>query len=324
LPRWCFACALLLAAALPRAVPASPYAMTLVWTAPGDDADVGRASSYDLRYSTAGVGADTLGWWSAASSAANVMRPSPSGQEDSTTVQGLSPETTYYFVLRTYDEVGNVSGFSNVAVGATDPGCPVPASMPSQFAAYVDSGQVLMTWLPTTDPLATAFHIWRGTGASGSLSLFRTITDPAQTSYRDTSAQPGTTYRYRATWSGDCGDGPSTGFRTLSIPDNGSPGGAVSPSAGAVAIHAYPNPSTDAVHFVIHVVDPSGERVQIRLFDLSGRVVADIADGSFPSGDTVISWPRMTRNGDRVAPGYYESIGTIGDASVRERLILLP
>jgi hypothetical protein len=297
--------------------------MTLLWTAPGDDADVGRASSYDLRYSTAGVGADTLQWWSAASLAANVMRPSASGQVDSTTVQGLSPATTYYFVLRTYDEVGNVSGFSNVAVGTTDPGCPVPASMPSQFAAYVDSGAVLMTWLPTSDSLATAFHIWRGTGASGAISLFRTITDPAQTAYRDTSVQPGATYRYRATWSGDCGDGPSTGFRTLSIPDAGSPGATSSP-AQAVAIHAYPNPSTDAVNFLIHVVGPSGERVQIRLFDMAGSVIADIANGSFPSGDTVISWPRVTRNGDRVAPGYYESLGTIGNTPVRERLILLP
>jgi len=317
-------CALLLAAAFPHAVAASPSSVTLLWTAPGDDGDTGRAFRYDLRYSTSAVGADTLQWWSAASSAANVMRPSPSGQEDSTTVQGLASATTYYFVLRTYDEAGNVSGFSNVAAATTDPGCPVPGSMPSQFAAYVDSGAVLMTWLPATDPLAKALHIWRGAGASGPVSLFQTITDPAQTSYRDTSVQPGGTYRYRATWSGDCGDGPSTGYRTLSMSDNGSPSATASPASATVAIHAYPNPSTDAVHFLIHVADPSGEHVQLRLFDPSGRVIADIADGSFPSGDTVISWPRLTRNGDRVAPGYYESLGTIGSRTVRERLILLP
>ncbi|HXF59948.1 MAG TPA: hypothetical protein VN539_08990, partial [Candidatus Saccharimonadales bacterium] len=89
-------------------------------------------------------------------------------------------------------------------------------------------------------------------------------------------------------------------------------------------IHAYPNPAQDQVHFVIHVEDPAGDLVQIRLFDLSGRVIADIASGAYPSGDTVVSWPRVTRNGDRVAPGYYESIGTIGSASVRERIVLLP
>ncbi|HYQ90277.1 MAG TPA: hypothetical protein VEU09_11710 [Candidatus Binatia bacterium] len=213
----------------PHDVAASPYALTLLWTAPGDDADTGRSSRYDLRYSTSAVGADTLQWWSLARGAPNLPRPSYSGQEDSTLVQGLNPETTYSFVLRTFDEAGNVSGFSNVCVATTDPAVPA-----------------------------------------------------------------------------------------------GSPGSLASAGGTAPAIHAYPNPSTDAVHFLIHVVDPSGERVQLRLFDPSGRVIADIADGSFPSGDTVISWPRVTRNGDRVAPGYYESIGTIGSANVRERLILLP
>jgi len=277
------------------------------------------------------VGADTLQWWSSANGATNLPRPSYAGQEDSTVVQGLDPATTYYYVIRTFDEAGNGSGFSNVCVATTDPevppptqNCAAPASAPSQFTAAVDSGTVALSWASTSDPLARALHLWRATGSSGPLTLLRTVTVPTQTGYRDTGVQPGRAYRYRATWSDSCGDGPVTASVSVSIPDAGSPVSASIAGAKAPAIHAYPNPSTDAVHFVIHVVDPSGERVQLRLFDPSGRVVADIADGSFPSGDTVISWPRMTRNGDRVAPGYYESIGTIGGSSVRERLILLP
>jgi chitodextrinase len=277
------------------------------------------------------VGADTLQWWTSASGASNLPMPSYSGQEDSTLVQGLNPETTYSFVLRTFDEAGNVSGFSNVCVATTDPevpaptqNCTVPASAPSQFTATVDSEAVVLSWTSTSDPLARALHLWRATGTSGPLSLFHTVSAPSQTVYRDSSVQPGRTYRYRATWSDSCGDGPATASVTVSIPDAGSPGALASAGGAAAAIHAYPNPSTDAVHFLIHVVDPSGERVQLRLFDPSGRVIADIADGSFPSGNTVISWPRVTRNGARVAPGYYESIGTIGSANVRERLILLP
>src|SRR6185503_20531778 len=142
------------------------------------------------------------------------------------------------------------------------------------------------------------------------------------TSYRDTSVRAGRSYRYRLTWASSCGDGPATSSRTVTMP--GSPPAAVVAPDPDGAIHAYPNPAQDQVHFVIHVEDPSGEQVQIRLFDLSGRVIADIANGAYPSGDTVISWPRKTRNGDRVAPGYYESIGTIGSASVRERVVLLP
>jgi hypothetical protein len=218
---------LLATAALPRAASGDPYSIVLVWTAPGDDADVGRATRYELRFSTSSVGADIAEWWGSANAAASLPTPSSSGQPDSTVVRGLHPGVTYYFVLRSIDDAGNPSPFSNVAAATTD---------------------------------STA----------------------------------------------------------------GVPGGSATPASPAAAIHAYPNPSTDAVHFVIHVEDPAGERVRIRLFDLSGRVIADIADGSFPSGNTVISWPRVTRNGDRVAPGYYESIGTIGEGSVRERLILLP
>ncbi|HZI89791.1 MAG TPA: hypothetical protein VFD83_05000, partial [Candidatus Polarisedimenticolia bacterium] len=96
------------------------------------------------------------------------------------------------------------------------------------------------------------------------------------------------------------------------------------PSVLLPTVHAYPNPAQDQVHFVIHVPDPAGDEVRLRLFDMTGKVVADLAQGSYPEGDTIISWPRVAWNGDRVAPGYYESIGTIGDLTVRERVVLLP
>ena len=328
---WCAASSLFLGAALPKPVSAGSYSMTLLWTAPGDDGDAGRAAGYDLRYSTSAVGADTSGWWGSAIAAISLPMPSISGQSDSAVVSGLVPETTYHFVLRTIDDAGNVSGFSNVLTATTDseipppaPGCDVPALMPAQFSAVEDSGAVALSWSPTSDPVAGALHLWRAAGASGAVTLLATVSDPAQTLYRDPSVRAGSMYRYRATWAAGCGDGPATPSRVVSIPDPpGSPGEPAASSAVA-AVHAYPNPSTDVVHFLIHVENPSGGHVQIRLFDLSGRVIAEIADGSFPSGETVISWPRLTRNGDRVAPGYYESLGTIGNTSVRERLILLP
>lgn len=305
--------------------------MALLWTAPGDDADAGRAYRYDLRFSTASVGADTAGWWGGATAAANLPRPSVSGSTDSTIVTGLNPETVYYFVIQSSDEAGNVSGFSNVATAATDPeipppalNCSAPGAAPARFSATQDSGGVALAWAPASDPLAGALHVWRAPGNSGPLALIATITDPLRTTYLDTNVRAGRTYRYRATWSATCGDGPATPSEVVSIPDGGSPGAPVTASTALPRIHAFPNPSTDAVRFVVHIADPSGERVQIRLFDLSGKVIADIADGSFPSGDTIVSWPRLTRNGARVAPGYYESIGTIGNASVRERLVLLP
>lgn len=90
--------------------------VTLQWTAPGDDGTIGRASSYDLRYSEAPVGSDTTAWWAAAASAGPLPRPLPPGTRESLTVSGLEPGKTYYFIIRAADEVPNWSGFSNVAV----------------------------------------------------------------------------------------------------------------------------------------------------------------------------------------------------------------
>ncbi len=315
--------------ARPCAGGSAPYSITLEWTAPGDDALTGSASAYDLRYSSSQVGADTLAWWNGASSTAGLPTPSQAGQTDSVTVTNLVPETTYYFILRSYDDGGNSSGYSNVAsatTGAefpgTQPGCEVPASPPAQFHAAVDSGDVVLSWAPSGDPLSTALHVWRASG-SGALSLLTTLTDLSLTGYRDTTVRPGRTYRYRATWADSCGDGPATSSVWVTIPTSSTTPSAAT-SAPEPALHAYPNPSTDAVHFVVHVEGSSEQLVHIRLYDLTGRVIADIANGSFPAGDTVVSWPRISSRGDRVAPGYYESIGTVGFASVRERLILLP
>lgn len=92
---------------------------SLVWTAPGDDGLSGTASVYDLRYSLTSVGADTVGWWNSAETVSGEPSPSKAGMSDSCTIHNLSPDTTYYFVIRTADEVSNWSGFSNVFVGRT-------------------------------------------------------------------------------------------------------------------------------------------------------------------------------------------------------------
>src|SRR5690242_17292972 len=43
-----------------QSVPSTATAATLTWTAPGDDANTGQASSYDLRYSTSPITASNF------------------------------------------------------------------------------------------------------------------------------------------------------------------------------------------------------------------------------------------------------------------------
>jgi subtilisin family serine protease len=97
---------------------ASPWSVTLSWTATGDDGATGRAGYYDVRYSSAPI---TDANWAVATPAAGEPAPRAAGSGESFTVNGLEPGTLYYFAVKVKDNAGNVSALSNVSQGATTP-----------------------------------------------------------------------------------------------------------------------------------------------------------------------------------------------------------
>ncbi len=94
----------------------TPTSVTLAWTAPGDDSTTGTATLYDVRYSTSPLSAANF---ALAYAAAGAPTPSPSGSPESMLVAGLSPETAYWFAIRTRDDAGNWSGISNIVQWTT-------------------------------------------------------------------------------------------------------------------------------------------------------------------------------------------------------------
>jgi hypothetical protein len=92
------------------------HSMTLMWTAPGDDENTGTATQYDIRYSTTPI--DDVSWISA-SQAAGVPAPKTAGTPETFVADGLAPDSTYYFALKTADDNSNWSALSNVASGST-------------------------------------------------------------------------------------------------------------------------------------------------------------------------------------------------------------
>ncbi|KAF0192650.1 MAG: Ig-like domain-containing protein [Gammaproteobacteria bacterium] len=101
---------------LATTTPSSQISVTLTWTAPGDSTNTGTATSYDVRYSTSTI---TTGNWASATQASGEPAPQLAGNTEVFTVSGLAPGTTYYFALKTSDEVPNISGLSNVVSKAT-------------------------------------------------------------------------------------------------------------------------------------------------------------------------------------------------------------
>jgi len=90
--------------------------VSLKWTAPGDDGTLGKASGYDMRYSTSPITAGNF----AAASAWSVPKPTAPGTSQTTLITGLQPGTSYYFAIRTRDEIPNWSLLGNVLVVPTD------------------------------------------------------------------------------------------------------------------------------------------------------------------------------------------------------------
>lgn len=99
-----------------QSAPSTATAVTLTWTASGDNDHVGQAASYDIRYSVAPITADNF---PQASAVADAPLPQPAGSSETYTVNNLQPATTYFFALKTNDAAGNTSALSNVVTKTT-------------------------------------------------------------------------------------------------------------------------------------------------------------------------------------------------------------
>ncbi len=113
---------------------ATAVSITLTWTAPGDDGSSGTASVYDIRCSTSPI---TDANWETAVQVDGEPSPQTAGSDESFTVGGLNPDTTYYFAIKAADEVPNWSGLSNVSSASTIDNIP-PAAIDDLAAIRIN------------------------------------------------------------------------------------------------------------------------------------------------------------------------------------------
>ena len=124
--------------------------MALAWTAPGDDGTGGTATSYDIRFSKAAI---TDANWDQATPLAPILvpTPKPGGQVETIVATGLNSGTTYYFALKTSDEVPNQSGLSNCCSEATLRETIPPSDITNLKAIAVDANSFELTWTAPGD-----------------------------------------------------------------------------------------------------------------------------------------------------------------------------
>lgn len=151
--RLLIALSLLAGLAAPARAQITPTSVPLHWTAPGDDSLSGTATQYDLRLSTSPI---TPANFAAATRVSGVPAPHTAGTAESFTVGGLTPSTTYWFALKTADDVGNWSGMSNVASTATAASSDSirPAPLALSNSASTDNS-VTLAWTAVGDDSLT-------------------------------------------------------------------------------------------------------------------------------------------------------------------------
>jgi hypothetical protein len=287
--------------------------VALVWTAPGDDGNVGRASSYEMRYSENPVPADTAAWWAAATSVGPMPAPLPAGSRESFIVAGLAPGKTLYFAIRTADEVPNVSGFSSIAVKQSSAGS-IPLATVDGFAAELSSDAVLLTWSQVASGGSEmGYRLYRKADADPSSTLLATLPLSAA-AWSDSTVSAGTGYSFSIATYDNAGEGTRATLR------------AVVPNAAAEqpVVHGFPNPARDKVTFKVSVKSSSSDqRTRVTVFDLNGHRICVLANEVLTPGDHSMSWLCMSDAGNKVAPGLYNVIveGPSGRAVTRVAIV---
>ncbi len=127
---------------------ATSSSVALAWTAPGDDGASGTATSYDIRYSTSVITASN---WASASQATGEPAPKVAGSAETFVVSGLSSGRTYYFAIKTADEVPNLSLISNVVSKATGAESTPPGAVANLAAPTSGETTVTLTWTAPGD-----------------------------------------------------------------------------------------------------------------------------------------------------------------------------
>jgi hypothetical protein len=297
---------------------AGPDSVSLAWTSPGDDSLVGTATLYDMRISTAPI---TLGNWNSANIVTGLPAPLVHGTRQTTIVTGLSRDTTYYFAIRTRDDVGNWSGVSNVVrwdwIYDT-----APPGAPSGVTAIRQSADARVTWTANSEPDLDGYSVYRAATSGGTYTRL-TGSLLTATQYVDANVPGGATtmwYRVSAT---DLSGNESALSAPRSV-DFTNGGGAV--NTDWTMAPGYPNPSHKGQAVCVPVDLPAsgaGPSV-IDIVDSGGHRIRHIEVGTAATCAEGVLWDGRNDAGREVAPGVYRAWLTAGDVRQNIKLVRQP
>lgn len=190
---------------------------------------------------------------------------------------------------------------------------PPNATSLQSFAAYLKGPDITLEWALTESGYEMHFLVLRSEGADGLFKEFPSADiegEGLSFTFRDGSCEPGTTYRYRVDVLDE--EGRRVLFET---------GLLSTPAIPLTLYQNHPNPFNPST--TIRYYLPEGGRVEMEIFDISGRRVACMVSGNQQRGFHSVEWRGKDERGVSVVSGVYFYRLSAGKERVTRKMILL-
>ncbi|MFA4947124.1 MAG: FlgD immunoglobulin-like domain containing protein [Candidatus Krumholzibacteriia bacterium] len=213
----------------------------------------------------------------------------------------------YYYILSAVDRSGNIGVCSELAPDEN------VATLLQNFSVNVSDSGIELVWQLSRCDEQSTFAVLRAKDPGGEyeeLPASGLVRNGLGFAFRDTGCEPGVLYRYRV----ECADGSSR----FSLFDTES----IAMPAMPLALHQNSpnpfNPSTTIRYYL-----PERMWVRLDVYDVSGRLVARLADEEQERGDRVVQWDGRGMRGDRVSSGVYYCRLQAGKDVISRTMVLL-
>ena len=187
---------------------------------------------------------------------------------------GLTASTTYNYRARATDAAGNIGPYSSTATVTTPAvqDTQAPTAPTNLSATAVSSGQINLSWTPSTDNVGvTGYRVERCQGAG--CSTFGQVGTPATASFADGGLSAGTSYSYRVCATDAAGN--LSGYSSLAS--------ATTPATSVVAFvqanYAAPQMAQTSVNVTYTLAQSAGDlNVVVVGWNRSSGQVLSVAD----------------------------------------------
>jgi len=168
---------------------------------------------------------------------------------------------------------------------------------PSPFVGTYAAGTAALHWSPVIVPDLDNYRLYRGLSASFVPGLSNLVATPVDTAYSDAAGSP---FYYRLTAVDIHGNESAS---TLLLPTGALLD--VGPGLPTVLAFAPPAPNPARGTTMLKFALPRDAVVRLAIYDLSGRRVRVLAEGSQPVGEHSVAWDLRDDSGRALGAGLY-------------------